>query len=208
MLADFAFLLCEGALVLSPMVCATDLFKIGRTPPIKRPRIVIAALAFVILGVICAATNWSVRDVPNWIVSVVAYGGFVALATATSRWPSRKGVRYVVLGLTLVVMSVIACVFPITFLEDYTEHGNTRMSAGYRFSAEWFGGAWSQHNGAYLSLYRTYWWLPFMERRVWQERFQDNQCEFARISETWSPDRRALIVNCPGLRHDVVLRAD
>ncbi len=208
MLADFAFLICEGVLVVSPVVCATDLFRISRTPPSKRPRIVVTALALVILGVICAATNWSVRGLPKWIVSLVAYGGFVALATAASRWPFRKGVRYTILSLALVFMSVVACLFPITFLEDYREHGNTRMSAGYRFSAEWFGGAWSKHNGAYLSLYRTYWWLPFMERRVWQERFQDDQCEFARISETWSPDRKALIVTCPGLQQDVVLRAN
>ncbi len=208
MLADFAFLICEGVLVLSPVVCATDLFKIGRTPPRKRLWIVVTALGLVILGVICAATNWSVRGVPNWMVSVVAYGGFVALATAASRWPFRKGVRYTVLGLALVVMSLLACAFPITFLEDYREHGNTRMSAGYRFSAEWFGGAWSKHNGAYVSLYRTYWWLPFMERRVWQQRFQDDQCAFERITEQWSPDRKALFVNCPGLEHDVVLRTD
>lgn len=205
MLDEYAFVICESVLIVAPFICIWDLFRLRRLSVNLRLQLIVALCCLIVLGIVCVGTNWSVRGIPDWIIGLVAYLAFVILATAARLWLRSRGWRYSVLGFSLILMVFAACVYPITFLEDYRQHGNVRMSAAYRFSAEWYGGAWSRHDGAWLSLYRTYWWLPFMEKRVWSGRFQDDDCEFTRLSERWSMDRHSLIVNCPGLKSEVVL---
>ena len=200
--SEFVFDTVWLGLLLGPML-GTGVVLLWRGRP-RRPDVwrLVAGVVPLVVIVFAGALGLTFVDSRIGVVTLlVAYLLYCAAAFLMARTTItvQSAIGWVLVTPTVggVLLGTVGAVGLALVMGDYVPRGGGALGPHHRYVVTTYGNATTSYGGSTVSVYRRVAWAPFLERRVFEASFDDQDVEVGTVSAEidHSNARRALVMS-------------